>query len=888
MPAAPRNYLDSDGRQIASCRRKQMTPDASPVERPLTGRAKLSLLLGAAGVMFSCYIFSTLALLGILLLIALQLALVLVLLRFGMAGLMILSVQKQANLVGLFFRACRVQKGVDAGIALLPPDAPGLYQVITRLCGQLGLQQPQDIALEMSANAHVKLHGLRQGAGKVSLAIGYDLLAGLTVAEMDAVLAHEMAHAKLIQRGLRNWLNAGQARMAVLAMGLRAEIDTWERAKSPSAAAQFMFRIVDPLVRLNARFVAAYSRQNEFEADHGAADLCGAAAARSALLRVNALSRASARLPWNQRVAVLQETGGYSEWLQREIVQGAEGAHGDDDQVLLNKYSTHPNLRDRLAALPEDGRTMPAVSPPAIQLLAHPDEVALNLVTKLQQAIAEQEAKDSRLLAQFSRKFAGRTSLHLRPVQFLPVALIALGCILLLGALVGHAGLFCLLGLLLLVLGVVGYRKAAYRDLNPLPVPAYTSLTHSPSQNIGSIQNKQQEIESELRERIRGKKVPKPAGVLAGEAFAALGQCDYLRAHAAARMCLAFDKKSIHGALAMAVACAAHHQFADASRLMTFVQSRTGFKTFSTVWGWSWVALMAGDWPQAEAFLQTALKLQPNDTTLLALLAIAQFRRGKLQSAIANARRVCQAEPGSLEHARFLVARLLDGGFTAEAQSRMEQLKPQLPMDPELMLCMAQLCLLRRLYAEADEWTTRLKDVGAPAQLRIRLAQINEFARRPEHANQLYLDALTNDHYPEAQLGLARLDFEKKNSEEARRHLIAALNMEKPPGKDGVAVLMILQLILRQFLLLHPQVPSCKAWIAKAPLQSQLGPVQNRTFLVYAPDLKEAQDHFGAILNAFLPGKSPWHPSQTSWEAAPRVLQPDGPVRPGVQCLWTK
>jgi Zn-dependent protease with chaperone function len=115
-----------------------------------------------------------------------------------MAGLMILSVQKQANLVGLFFRACRVQKGVDAGIALLPPDAPGLYQVITRLCGQLGLQQPQDIALEMSANAHVKLHGLRQGAGKVSLAIGYDLLAGLTVAEMDAVLAHEMAHAKLI------------------------------------------------------------------------------------------------------------------------------------------------------------------------------------------------------------------------------------------------------------------------------------------------------------------------------------------------------------------------------------------------------------------------------------------------------------------------------------------------------------------------------------------------------------------------------------------------------------------------------------------------------------------------------------------------------------------
>ncbi len=53
----------------------------------------------------------------------------------------------------------------------------------------------------MNAIAWVKLKGYRKGSGKTTLGIGYDLLAGLPEAEVEAVLAHEMVHARLVQRG---------------------------------------------------------------------------------------------------------------------------------------------------------------------------------------------------------------------------------------------------------------------------------------------------------------------------------------------------------------------------------------------------------------------------------------------------------------------------------------------------------------------------------------------------------------------------------------------------------------------------------------------------------------------------------------------------------------
>jgi len=89
------------------------------------------------------------------------------------------------------------------------------HEMLTGLCRRLQLAFPDEISLQMGDGAWVRLKGLGSGAGKTTLGVGYDLLAGLSMAEMEAVLAHEMTHAKLIHRGYRNWVWGVQSRSGI-------------------------------------------------------------------------------------------------------------------------------------------------------------------------------------------------------------------------------------------------------------------------------------------------------------------------------------------------------------------------------------------------------------------------------------------------------------------------------------------------------------------------------------------------------------------------------------------------------------------------------------------------------------------------------------------------
>ena len=365
-------------------------------EKPLNAGARVMLVFGVGAVMLSFYILLLIAILSLLALTAAELMVVLALARFAAAGLLTPVLQKHLAMLALLVRSLRLQKGVGYRIPLRQQDAPALYEMLGQLCHRLALSFPQETVLQLGDGAWVRLKGMRRSAGKVTLGVGYDLLAGLTVAEMEAVLAHEMTHAKLINRGFKNWVGAGQARISNLAMALWNEVNAARRAKQSSSIAHLLFVVNDQLVRLSTSLVAAYSRQDEFEADRGAAELCGPGAMKSALSKLESLHRITSRLPWNERVAHLQQTGGYSEWLLREIEQGAAVQTQDSGQTLFSKYSTHPLIRDRLAALPQDDRALVSDSPPGIQLLAHPDEVAVKLVTELHRLLAEQESRTAR------------------------------------------------------------------------------------------------------------------------------------------------------------------------------------------------------------------------------------------------------------------------------------------------------------------------------------------------------------------------------------------------------------------------------------------------------------------------------------------------------------
>jgi uncharacterized protein HemY len=864
------------------------TGDNTLVEKPLSGKARALLVMGVGATMLVFYVLAVFAILLLAALIGGEFIIFLALARFGATRLITPHLGKHIGILVLVLKSFRLQKATEFRIPLPYADAPGLHDGLGRLCQRLGLAFPEEIGLQMGDSAWVQLKGLRSGAGKVTLGVGYDLLAGMTVLEMESILAHEMTHAKLINRGFRNWLWAGQSRIRNLAILLWNDISAARQAKQSSRVAHGLLVPIDRLLRLSTRLTAAYSRQDEFEADRGAAELCGSAVMKSALAKLESLHQITSRLPWNERVAQLQQTQGYSQWLLREIAQGSPVQAADSNQVLFDKYSTHPLIRDRLAALPEDHVQPAADSPSGIQLLAHPDDIAVKLVTELQRLLAEQERKDSRELEKFSRKT--NRHVNLRPWQSLGFLLV-LG-----GTLCGLAGLaskeLAILivpgSLVAIVAGVIAYRLGKYRDRLILPVPDYAKLVHpaAEKQTNEEIQNRQKEIEAELTKRFAKERKSKRAMLLAKESYAALAAGDYLRAHVIARQCLNHDEKSVAGALALAIACASFGQIPDTVRLLAFVQKQAGFKTFSTAWGAGWAGLLAGDWIRAEAMLEKALKLQPQQRTLPALLAIAQAHRGKLQSSIANARRACEADPTSKEKIKYLIGRLLDGGYTREAQEWIQQVTADLETDPELMMSMAQLHLLQRNAEEAHQWTARFKQAGSSPNRLVRLGRLYETARLKEHSAKLYHEALATGHFPEAHLALGRLETEQNNKAEARQHILAALNVERTVGKEGVNAWEILHPILSQWLRLHEPIPNCRAWIAAIPGNAQPAAVAGQHFMVYAPDIAQAQDYFRTMMEAFQPGKSPLILPQSNWTPAPKPLQPDGPVRPGVQGIW--
>src|SRR5207247_735490 len=142
------------------------------------------------------------------------------------------------------------------------------------------------------------------------------------------------------------------------------------KGKTGNSLAQAAQRGTDWLTRLAARQVAAYSRQDEFLADLGAAELCGSGPIRSALSKLEELSRISARLPWNERISQLQSDAGFSRWLVSEFSSAKAAPSLEASEHVFDRYATHPSLCDRLNALPPPGLPSLVSSAPAIGLLA--------------------------------------------------------------------------------------------------------------------------------------------------------------------------------------------------------------------------------------------------------------------------------------------------------------------------------------------------------------------------------------------------------------------------------------------------------------------------------------------------------------------------------------
>ncbi len=857
-----------------------------PNDRPLSGTANFMLLLAATATMLLFYLFVIGSILVLLTILLIELIVFVAAMRFGIGGVLIPVIKGHGQLCIAFCRSMKLGKPPGFRIALEKSDNPELHGTLKNICEKAGVPLPRTIYLEMGVNAWVQMKGFRRGSGTTALGIGYDLLAGLTRVEFEGVLAHEMMHAKLVERGFRQLLSGGIGRAAKLTNILAVHLAEGRRAKrSENLTAAFM-RGADTLTRQAARQVAACSRQDEFAADRGAAEISSAGAIRSALLKLEGLNRIALRLNLRERVAQLESGEGFSEWLIEELSVTQPSAEAEVKIAAFNKYSTHPSLHDRLAALSIYPDQTLEESSSAIGLLAQPDDVAEKLVKVIQEQVIAQEETDSKKLTQWSRKTGA--SHQVQPKQMGGICVVIFGFVLSGCVAASYSGLLAsVLAVLSLVGGVVLYRFGYYREDIFLPVPDYTLIKVAWQKKLDIKQDEISKMEEGLRDAIlHERKRSGRESLLVKRSYEALETCDYVRAHVAARICLEVNNKSIPGALAFVVAAGYLRQRPQVTQALRFVIRSTGMRGPSQPWGAGWGLLLLGDWVHAEAFLEQARTGNPASATILALLAHSQARRGKLFSAIASARQAATMQPIEKEYAKLLIDLLLQGGFLREANEQLSQLQEQAATDPELMINMVKLGLMSKQVAVANQWAELAIDSPAGPHKFVKLGAAYEAARHDEKAKEFFRHALTLGHYPEALIGLGRLEIHHRNFEQARIHLLAALNLHLPVGEESANPVELVLPIFQQLKLLQDPVLDCRAWIVAMSQLMTPAALANVTLLIYAPTQAEAQGYLSAAVAAMQPNRQlPPVPKAMTWRAAPREQQPDGPVIPGIQGL---
>jgi Zn-dependent protease with chaperone function len=157
----------------------------------------------------------------------------------------------------------------DLGPAITRTDAPRLFEEVVNISRTLGASPPQQIRL-----TYLPCCGVVAWKNSRALLIGLPLLSVLTLAELRAVLAHELAH---LARGDATEM----AKSTRFVEGLGRSLDL---AKRPSISPLRLWSI--GCRRLSDRLIAPIARGQEARADRAAGSIAGGTVAASALVKV--------------------------------------------------------------------------------------------------------------------------------------------------------------------------------------------------------------------------------------------------------------------------------------------------------------------------------------------------------------------------------------------------------------------------------------------------------------------------------------------------------------------------------------------------------------------------------------------------------------------------
>ena len=222
----------------------------------------------------------------------------------------------------------------------VPPEAePDLAELVDRVAGVVGFGQRVVVRIVPEPTASLARPRVA-GARTYVLVLGWPFLRLLARAELEAVVAHELAHRAELTSAAFRALSRSRDR---LAGGLQ------HRPRVPAA-------LVGRLLRASQARMWAL----ELAADRASAEVAGPAAASGALTRTATLGALFERIVagW---IDVAAGRGRFPEDLYEAVADALADPHvqrragllvADDEALDPYAAADHPPLRDRLAALP--------------------------------------------------------------------------------------------------------------------------------------------------------------------------------------------------------------------------------------------------------------------------------------------------------------------------------------------------------------------------------------------------------------------------------------------------------------------------------------------------------------------------------------------------------
>ncbi|WP_228644605.1 M48 family metallopeptidase [Microtetraspora sp. AC03309] len=250
------------------------------------------------------------------------------------------------------WKAIRSRPEAPAGLLLTPGNAPVLWTTVRELAAEAGTRAPDEIWLIPEVNAAVQEESRLLGlvGGRRRLCLGLPLLHTMTVAQVRAVLAHELGH-----------YSGKHTRLSAPAYRGRLVIAHTLRQIGPYNPAGWIFK---GYARLYLLADNAVSRRQEFEADRVSAGVAGVDAAASALHEIRVLDAA-----WSFFLDRYVELGWESGFAPDDLFAGfgalvaarrgeLDELRGSTPEESGSLWDTHPPLNERISAI----RALPRTS----------------------------------------------------------------------------------------------------------------------------------------------------------------------------------------------------------------------------------------------------------------------------------------------------------------------------------------------------------------------------------------------------------------------------------------------------------------------------------------------------------------------------------------------